>query len=110
MNAGGKRILRNLACRPAQSVWVGSYYCICTGLLMTCVWQCLISGQGDLLGDCGSEKTGRVLWSLKTDRTRLAWASTKVVRSAKYNVGHGRCDIQTWVRRALLLIINANCP
>lgn len=80
---------------------------------MTCVWQYLISGQGDLLGDCGLDKTGRESFGaqrLTGHTTRLARASTEVVRSAKQNEGRGGCDIQTWVRRALLLIINANCP
>lgn len=113
MNAGGKRILQSLACQHVRSVWVGSYSCLCMGLLMTCVWQYLISGQGNLFGDCGLDRTGRESFGaqrLTGHTTRLAWASAEVVRSAKQNKGCGGCDIQTWVRRALLLIISANCP
>lgn len=80
---------------------------------MTCVCQCLISGQGSLLGDCGLDKTGRVSFGaqgLQGRTTRLAQASAEVVRSAKPNAGRGGCDIQTGVGQALLLIINANCP
>lgn len=79
---------------------------------MTCVWQYSISGQGNVLGDCGLDKTGRESFGVQrlTERTtRLARASTEVVRSAKQNEGRGGCDIQTWVRQALRLIINADC-
>lgn len=112
MNASGKRILQSLACRHAQSVWVGSYSSLCTGLLMTCVWQYLVSVQGDLLGDCGLNKSGRESFGaqrLTGGTTRLAQASTEVVRSNQ-NEGCGGWDIQTWVRQALLLIISANWP
>lgn len=59
ISAGGKRMLQSLARWHAQLAWVGGYSCLGAGLPVTCVWQYLVSGQGDLLGDCGLNKTGR---------------------------------------------------